>query len=295
MKIPFGYVYLITNRLTGEIYVGQHKLYNEPWRKYLGSSITLSKDIELFGKENFIKSFLTWAYTAEELNKLELEIMREYRNKNFKMYNRNFGSPAFPFHDTWNHLDNVRRAEIIAKTASKRIKENEEKFQRSIAGLEQEIIKFYQTSGNLKETAKRFCIPRERLRNFLIENTISINSQNAKGRKISDEKKVKISEGIKKHNEKLGRTKIPVELPCSHCKKMFVRMMKKDENIKSTNYFCSRSCSAKAPKSLAKTIDIEELKKLYLEKNLSIASICVHFNCKKSTMYSVIKSAGIKK
>jgi len=57
-----GFVYAITNNITGQIYYGRKQflkfrrrkaLIDESWRTYTGSSLLLSKDIQRYGKRNF--------------------------------------------------------------------------------------------------------------------------------------------------------------------------------------------------------------------------------------------------
>jgi len=68
----FGFVYQITNTVTGEKYIGQKQLWSRfkrpplkgrknkrhairesDWKTYTGSSVRLNEDIEKLGKENF--------------------------------------------------------------------------------------------------------------------------------------------------------------------------------------------------------------------------------------------------
>jgi hypothetical protein len=58
----FGFIYIITNNLTGKKYLGRKffhvhqkrkRVRESPWRTYMGSCKPLSKDIKEFGKTNF--------------------------------------------------------------------------------------------------------------------------------------------------------------------------------------------------------------------------------------------------
>ena len=91
-----GFVYLITNKLTGRMYVGKKlsklqkttykiiKLKNgkkrrkkikgkidSDWQTYYGSSPELTKDIELLGSENFSREILYYCRSKAECSYIE--------------------------------------------------------------------------------------------------------------------------------------------------------------------------------------------------------------------------------
>ena len=91
-----GFVYLITNRLTGRMYIGKKlakfkkttyrtvKLKNgkkkrkkirgstdSDWQTYYGSSPELLKDIEKLGKENFTREILFYCKSKAECSYIE--------------------------------------------------------------------------------------------------------------------------------------------------------------------------------------------------------------------------------
>ena len=91
-----GFVYLITNRLTGRMYIGKKlakfkkttyktiKLKNgkkkrkkirgtidSDWQTYYGSSPELLKDIEKLGKENFTREILFYCRSKSECSYIE--------------------------------------------------------------------------------------------------------------------------------------------------------------------------------------------------------------------------------
>lgn len=66
----YGYIYLTTNLVNGNRYIGQHKSQNVK-DDYIGSGILLTKAIKKYGKENFIKNILCTCNNREELNEKE--------------------------------------------------------------------------------------------------------------------------------------------------------------------------------------------------------------------------------
>ena len=94
-----GFIYKITNLLTGRFYIGKkslwskkrvkiskkekllnptRKIYKEViketnWREYTGSSLVLNQDIEKLGKENFKKEIIQWCFSKRELSYSEVK------------------------------------------------------------------------------------------------------------------------------------------------------------------------------------------------------------------------------
>lgn len=91
-----GFVYLITNKLTGRMYIGKKlakfsrttyktvKLKNgnkkkkkirskidSDWQQYYGSSPELSRDVEALGKENFTREILYYCRSKAECSYVE--------------------------------------------------------------------------------------------------------------------------------------------------------------------------------------------------------------------------------
>ena len=89
-----GFVYIITNILTGKKYIGKKLLRSyrkkiikgkskrvlteSDWNKYYGSSQELKEDIKSLGIENFKREILMFCKTKSELSYKELKLQMEY-------------------------------------------------------------------------------------------------------------------------------------------------------------------------------------------------------------------------
>jgi group I intron endonuclease len=74
----YGYIYITRNLINGKRYIGQHK--SKDWDcKYYGSGKYLKNAIKKYGIENFTCFPLVWAWSKEELNKLEIDYIAHYK------------------------------------------------------------------------------------------------------------------------------------------------------------------------------------------------------------------------
>lgn len=68
----YGYIYKITNLVTGTVYIGEHRhVPGEAWTSYMGSSNYLDQEKRSYGLENFKKEWIAW--TENEVQALLLE------------------------------------------------------------------------------------------------------------------------------------------------------------------------------------------------------------------------------
>ena len=65
------YTYLTTNLITGEQYVGQHKIAPHERKYYLGSGLVFKRAVKKYGCNNFFKEILEWFDTAEQAHQAE--------------------------------------------------------------------------------------------------------------------------------------------------------------------------------------------------------------------------------
>lgn len=93
---PFGFIYLITNKINCKKYIGKkqcvttlkkrplkgkknkrHSVVETDWREYTSSSKELNYDIEQLGKNNFRFEILKWCNSKFELSYFEAKIQFE--------------------------------------------------------------------------------------------------------------------------------------------------------------------------------------------------------------------------
>lgn len=71
---PFGYIYLIRNKVNGHLYIGKHE-FHQPHLDpdYWGSGNKLQTAYKKYGKDNFTIGILEWIYTdVSDLNATEI-------------------------------------------------------------------------------------------------------------------------------------------------------------------------------------------------------------------------------
>jgi hypothetical protein len=107
----YGFLYIITNNITGKKYIGRKfyhtyrkrkKLKESNWRKYTGSCKPLNEDIKTLGKENFtfeiFKQYLTRGnvvyYECNYQHKFDVLTARDEEGERL-WYNGNIGAIKF--------------------------------------------------------------------------------------------------------------------------------------------------------------------------------------------------------
>lgn len=95
----YYYLYRITNRINGKIYVGVHKTDNLD-DGYMGSGLLIRRAIEKYGIENFEKTILQYFNSAEEAFETESQIVNEEFVADESTYNLKEGG-----HGSWDFLN----------------------------------------------------------------------------------------------------------------------------------------------------------------------------------------------
>lgn len=84
----YAYIYLVTNLVSGKVYVGQHRhTPGEAWRNYMGSSKELCDEMKRFGHESYRKELLEFADSESFLYAAEAYYIRQYVEAGLELYN----------------------------------------------------------------------------------------------------------------------------------------------------------------------------------------------------------------
>lgn len=98
----FGYIYIITNKITNKKYVGKKKI-TKNHNNYFGSSKWLNNDIKKFGKNNFEKTIIEYCKNNTELTKKEIHYQKLWNVKestdwyNMHIQNEGFDTTGLRF------------------------------------------------------------------------------------------------------------------------------------------------------------------------------------------------------
>jgi group I intron endonuclease len=92
----YRYLYKITNKINGKIYIGIRKTPRKTDNGYMGSGLAVKKAIKKYGRENFLKEILFYFKTDEEMFAKEKEIVNEVFVSNPETYNLIMGGRGAP-------------------------------------------------------------------------------------------------------------------------------------------------------------------------------------------------------
>lgn len=104
MKEPYGFIYITTNNINGKQYIGQRKIQNRSEDKtYLGSGIAFYNAIKKYGRENFTREIIEYAYSKDELDDLEeYHIQTNNATKSDRFYNVHGGGCGGSKFEGWS-------------------------------------------------------------------------------------------------------------------------------------------------------------------------------------------------
>lgn len=118
------FIYLTTNLVTNEKYIGKH--YGETIDNYLGSGTILLRAIEKYRKENFKREILHISETKEENSEKEKEYILKYNAvKDRKFYNIHAGGEGG---DIFHCLSKERQDEIRRVSKIRMLGKNNPRF-----------------------------------------------------------------------------------------------------------------------------------------------------------------------
>lgn len=110
-----GYIYLITNRINGKRYIGQHTLIEDGRlkdKKYFGSGTALKKAVEKYGKRSFKREVLEWVLDLEKLTELEYKYIDELKpeyNESLNPYNAAAHRPGTKERGVKHHSEETKK------------------------------------------------------------------------------------------------------------------------------------------------------------------------------------------
>jgi group I intron endonuclease len=198
-------IYKTTNLINGKIYIGQDK-NNNP--NYYGSGDLIKNAIRKYGKKYFTKDILCVCETIDELNSKEKQYIEEYNSTNKNIgYNISFGGT----NGTMLHRKHTNETKLKMKNSSLGKKKSESHCKN--IGLSKKGIPL--TIEHKQKISNSNPLKGKKIGPHSIDVRKKI-SMTKKGKKMSDETKLKMSKshmGIKnhfygkKHSEEFMETK----------------------------------------------------------------------------------------
>jgi len=206
----FGVVYIITNILSGQAYIGKKQfrfrkrkkikgkknrkviIKDSDWKEYTSSSDELNEDIQRLGKENFRFQFLKLCETKRELSYTEVAEQFRHDVLNAKLPN---GERAF-------YNRNIMNRFFVASTGRNHSKETIEKIRQGNLGkklseeTKNKISNFQRGRPKSEEHKQKMRDARKKSYNLHKENNLGSNNPMF-GKQQTDEAKQKMSKARK--------------------------------------------------------------------------------------------------
>lgn len=298
-NIPYGYVYRTVNLINGNTYIGQRRLRSDKnWYAYTGSGKLIKAAVKKYGRENFAKHFVGYAFTKSELDLLELEVMREEKRQGKAEYNLFVGAPSFPFHNTWGRLSEEDRQRNRANLSQRNKDLAAARYKTFVENHGEEALAMYLTERNVLRVAKNLGVSKGHVRRLLKERSVKLNHQNVIGRKLPFSTREKIRQAAIKNASKesdsvkarkaagseLLKDTMNKSAKIKHCKECKIEF----SSTRSQVMYCSNLCR-QVGSNIANRVSGEELSEMVLVKRMNIAEICLALGCKKSTLYGLLK------
>lgn len=113
----YHYLYMITNKVNGKIYIGIHSTMNLD-DGYSGSGLLLKRTFKKYGINNFQKEILEFYNTRKELAEKEHELVNEAFAESDNTYNLVVGGNP---KETWDYRTQIDRMSASASERAKRM------------------------------------------------------------------------------------------------------------------------------------------------------------------------------
>lgn len=107
-------VYKITNKQTGEFYIGSHITTNKN-DGYMGSGVKITEQVEKFGKDAFIKQILDETTDETSLRELEATYINKYRNDPLLLNKVKYVNHGFDGINNYKRFPNKLRGILVQK------------------------------------------------------------------------------------------------------------------------------------------------------------------------------------
>ena len=297
-EVPYGYIYEIVNTVNGKTYIGQRKLScDRRWREYMGSGVLIKAAIRKYGKDKFVKRFICYGWSHEDLNILEQSHITQAMDDGRAQYNLFTGLGAGG--DTFSLLSPQERKDAIRKMTTTLNREDvrrkirtsysdtiSKKYQHVFDDKGDEILEMYSRFISIKEISKTFSIPRKRVRDYIESRGVKIVHMNKKGESpkeiLSKRRETWSSKGcqVSRFDSDGKRISPRVDKKCEVCGASFTSSPNKK--------FCSKKCrNIGSPRD---KFDIDEdLLKSYLAEGLDSKDICQIIGCKWRTLANILR------
>jgi hypothetical protein len=196
----YGYVYRTTNKVNGNIYIGQHHGDFDP--NYLGSGNLLLAAIRKYGRHRFFVEALYAADSQSELDRLEIQEIENHRQckRDVLVYNIANGGLG---HSGAFSKEHIEKLAISNKSERKRKLLSQKLKGRRFSKETIEKMSLAKRGKRATDSTKKKMSESQKTKNpFRTEESNKKRSSALKGRIITPEWRKKISDGHKRRKEK---------------------------------------------------------------------------------------------
>ena len=238
---PYGFIYITTNLINGKRYIGRCCMQTtrpNTWKNYLGSGVILKKAIKKYGKQNFVRTIISFAYNDNELNEQEYFLIKFFNatiDDNYynisETYYYNFWKYASD-KDKQSMKENLSKNSYWKTMSEEDIKKKKEIYRQKFLGERNPFFNKHHT----QETKNQISIKNKGKTSG--ENNVSYwkgkfkEEHNRYGKTVSGESRLKMSKSAKDRVKRLGP---PNCIPIQIC---FQNTIFKFDSIKSCYDFC---------------------------------------------------------